>query len=56
MPSDFSYKHEATHNSTLVVTRIHAEDNDNAILEMLTDVVTTTKACMSFVLAQKILC
>lgn len=44
MPSDFSYKHEATHNSTLVVTRVHAEDNDNAILDMLTDVVSTTKA------------
>jgi general transcription factor 3C polypeptide 4 len=53
MPSDFSYKHEATHNSTLVVTRIHAEDNDNAILEMLTDIISTTKACMSFVLPQR---
>jgi len=52
MPSDFSYKHEATHNSTLVVTRIYAEDNDNAIMEMLTDVISTTKECMSFVLPQ----
>jgi len=44
MPSDFSYKHEATHNSTLVVAGIHAEDDDNAILEMLTDIISTTKA------------
>jgi len=45
MSSDFSYKHEARQNSTLVVTKIHGEDSDEAILEMLTDVITTTKAC-----------
>jgi hypothetical protein len=50
MPSDFSYKHEARHNSTLVVARIHAEDSDHAVLEMFTDVISTAKACMSFVL------
>jgi hypothetical protein len=48
--SDFSYKHEARHNSTLVVTKIHGEDSDNAILEMFTDVISTAKACTSFVL------
>ncbi|KAH9962694.1 putative zinc-finger of transcription factor IIIC complex-domain-containing protein [Russula dissimulans] len=44
MSSDFSYKHEARHNSTLIVAKIHAEDSDEAVLEMLTDVITTTKA------------
>lgn len=51
MSSDFSYKHEARHNSTLVVTQIHAEKTDNTVLEILTDVISTTKACMSFSLS-----
>jgi hypothetical protein len=50
MSSDFSYKPEASHNSTLVVAKIYAVDSDNAALEMLTDVISTAKACMSFVL------
>ncbi|KAI0251386.1 putative zinc-finger of transcription factor IIIC complex-domain-containing protein [Lactifluus subvellereus] len=37
MSSDFSYKHEARHNSTLVVTRMYAEDSDDAVLKMLDD-------------------
>jgi hypothetical protein len=48
MLSDFSYKHEAKHCSTLVVTKIHAEDSDGAVLEMLADVISTAKACRSF--------
>ena len=48
MLSDFSYKHDARQCSTLVVTKIHAEDSDDAVLKMLTDVVSTAKACMSF--------
>ncbi|KAI9440782.1 putative zinc-finger of transcription factor IIIC complex-domain-containing protein, partial [Lactarius indigo] len=35
--SDFSYKHEARHSTTLVVTRMYTEDGDNAILKMLTE-------------------
>ncbi|KAH9066910.1 hypothetical protein EDB87DRAFT_1672110 [Lactarius vividus] len=42
--SDFSYKHEARHSSTLVVTKIHTEDGDKAILKLLTEAVSTTKA------------
>jgi hypothetical protein len=56
MLSDFSYKHEARHCSTLVVTKIHAEDSDNAILEILADVISTAKACMLFVLLCKCSC
>jgi hypothetical protein len=48
MLSDFSYKHDARQCSTLVVAKIHAEDGDYAVLKMLTDVVSTAKACMSF--------
>ena len=48
MLSDFSYKHDARQCSTLVVTKIHAEDSDDAALKMLTDVVSTAKACKSF--------
>lgn len=48
MLSDFSYKHDARQSSTLVVTNIHAEDSDGAVLKMLTEVVSTAKACMSF--------
>lgn len=48
MSSDFSYKHDARQYSTLVVTKIHAEDSDDAVLKMLTDVVSTAKACKSF--------
>src|ERR1700679_3871921 len=48
MLSDFSYKHDARQCSTLVVAKIHAEDSDDAVLKMLTDVVSTAKACMSF--------
>ncbi|KAN0115650.1 Transcription factor IIIC subunit delta N-term domain containing protein [Russula decolorans] len=44
MLSDFSYKHDARQCSTLVVTKIHAEDSDDAVLKMLTDVVSTAKA------------
>jgi len=47
--SDFSYKHEARHSSTLVVTKMHTEDGDEAILKMLPEVVSTAKACASFV-------
>jgi hypothetical protein len=53
MLSDFSYKHEARHCSTLVVAKIYAEDSDKAILEMLTNVISTAKACMSFVLPRE---
>ncbi|KAH9987160.1 transcription factor IIIC subunit delta N-term-domain-containing protein [Russula compacta] len=45
MSSDFSYKHEARHNSTLVVTQIHAEETDNTVLEILADVISAAKAC-----------
>jgi hypothetical protein len=48
MLSDFSYKHDARQCNTLVVTKIHAEDSDDAVLKMLTNVVSTAKACMSF--------
>jgi hypothetical protein len=48
MSSDFSYKHDARQCSTLVVTKIHAEDSDDAVLKMLTDVISTAKACKSF--------
>jgi hypothetical protein len=48
MLSDFSYKHDARQCSTLVVTKIHAEDSDDTVLKMLADVVSTAKACMSF--------
>ncbi len=48
MASDFSYKHEARHSSTLVVTKMHIEDGDNAILKILTEAVSTAKACTSF--------
>ena len=48
MLSDFSYKHDAKQCSTLVVTKIHAEDSDDAVLKMLTDVISTAKSCMSF--------
>jgi hypothetical protein len=51
MLSDFSYKHEARHCSTLIVTKIHAEDSNDTVLEMLAEVISTAKACMSFVLA-----
>ncbi|KAI9451937.1 putative zinc-finger of transcription factor IIIC complex-domain-containing protein [Lactarius psammicola] len=44
MSSDFSYKHEARHSSILVVTKMHTEDGDNAILRMLTEAVSTAKA------------
>lgn len=44
LPSDFSYKHEARHSSTLVVTKMHTEDSDNAILRMLTKTVLAAKA------------
>jgi hypothetical protein len=47
--SDFSYKHDARHNSTLVVAKIHAEDSDDIILKMLFDVISMTKAGMSFI-------
>ena len=53
MLSDFSYKHEARHCNTLVITKIHAEDSDNAVLDILADVISTAKACMSFVLLCK---
>lgn len=56
MLSDFSYKHEARHCSTLVVTKIHAEDGDNSVLEILADVISTIKACMLFVLLCKFPC
>ncbi|KAH9172208.1 transcription factor IIIC subunit delta N-term-domain-containing protein [Lactarius sanguifluus] len=46
--SDFSYKHEARHSSTLVVTKIHTEDGDDAILRLFTEAVSTTKAGTSF--------
>ncbi|KAI0294320.1 transcription factor IIIC subunit delta N-term-domain-containing protein, partial [Multifurca ochricompacta] len=38
--SDFSYKHEARHNSTLVVSKMLAEDDrdDDAVLRMLTQI------------------
>jgi hypothetical protein len=49
MLSDFSYKHDARQCSTLVVTKIYAEDGDNAVLKILADVVSTAKACMPFV-------
>ncbi|KAH9074878.1 transcription factor IIIC subunit delta N-term-domain-containing protein [Lactarius deliciosus] len=35
--SDFSYKHEARHSSTLVVTKIHTEDGDEAVLKLFTE-------------------
>jgi hypothetical protein len=47
--SDFSYKHDARHNSTLVVAKIHTEDSDDVILKMLFDVISMTKAGMLFV-------
>lgn len=49
MSSDFSYKHEARHSSNLVVTKMHTEDSDNAILRMLTEAISTAKACTSFI-------
>lgn len=48
MSSDFSYKHEARHSSTLVVTRMHTEDSDNVILRILTEAISMAKACTSF--------
>jgi len=51
--SDFSYKHEARHISTLVVTQIHAEDGDGVVLEILTDIISTAEACMLFTLSYK---
>ncbi|KAI9510017.1 putative zinc-finger of transcription factor IIIC complex-domain-containing protein [Russula earlei] len=45
LSSDFSYKHEARHSKTLVLTKIHAEDSDKVVLEMLADVIATAKAC-----------
>lgn len=48
MSSDFSYKHEARHSSTLVITKMNTEDIDNAILKMLMEAVSTAKACTSF--------
>lgn len=53
MLSDFSYKHEARHCNTLVVAKIHAEDSDNAVLDILADVISTAKSCMSSVLLCK---
>jgi len=44
MLSDFSYKHEARHCNTLVITKIHAEDSDNAVLDIFADVISTAKA------------
>jgi hypothetical protein len=48
MSSDFSYKHEARHSSTLVVTKMYTEDDDNTIMKMLTEAVSTAKAGTSF--------
>jgi hypothetical protein len=47
MSSDFSYKHEARHNSTLVVTKMLAEDSDDAVWKMFIDTISTAKAGMS---------
>ncbi|KAF8066594.1 transcription factor IIIC subunit delta N-term-domain-containing protein [Lyophyllum atratum] len=42
-PSDFSYKHEAKHNSTLLVSRLWDDDNDDAFMHELEEVVNGAK-------------
>lgn len=44
-PSDFSYKHDAKHSSTLVVAQLWERD-DSSILQDLDVLLTTVKACM----------
>jgi hypothetical protein len=56
MSSDFSYKHDARHNSTLVVSKMHTEDSDDVILKILIDVTSTAKAGLSFALQHQSLC
>ncbi|TFY72445.1 hypothetical protein EVG20_g550 [Dentipellis fragilis] len=43
-PSDFSYKHDAKHNSVLVVTELWDEHQDDRIITMLTDALITARA------------
>lgn len=46
-PSDFSYKHEAKHNSCLVVAQLwdDVKDSDDLVLENLAHLLDTVKAC-----------
>lgn len=46
-PSDFSYKHEARHNSCLVVAQLweNVEDSDEALLKDLTRLSYHAKGC-----------
>lgn len=48
-PSDFSYKHEAKHNSTLVVAELWEDEgnSDDLLLENLTSLLKYAKACRS---------
>ncbi|KAI0064060.1 hypothetical protein BV25DRAFT_1869513 [Artomyces pyxidatus] len=43
-PSDFNYKHEAKHNSTLIVTDMWHAETDEGLLLMLRDTLSLTKA------------
>ncbi|KAI0272725.1 transcription factor IIIC subunit delta N-term-domain-containing protein [Gloeopeniophorella convolvens] len=43
-PSDFSYKHEAKHNSTLVVARLGDDESDDDVLKMVTKIISEAKA------------
>ncbi|GLB40900.1 putative transcription factor IIIC subunit delta N-term [Lyophyllum shimeji] len=42
-PSDFSYKHEAKHQSTLVVSRLWDDDDDDAFIHDLDEVLNGAK-------------
>ncbi|KAF8154505.1 transcription factor IIIC subunit delta N-term-domain-containing protein [Crassisporium funariophilum] len=43
-PSDFSYKHDAKHNSMLVVAQMWPENDDDAILQNLTSLLRTVRS------------
>lgn len=51
-PSDFSYKHDAKHNSTLVVAQLweHEAKPDHLFLENLTTLLNSVKACECYVI------
>ena len=42
-PSDFSYKHDAKHNSKLVVSKIWDDANDDELLDELARVINSVK-------------
>lgn len=46
-PSDFSYKHDAKHNSTLVVAQLWEQEAkpDDTFLDNLTTLLNSVKAC-----------